>query len=437
MNKKMRAIQKAMQDKFAESTAALERGDKEKAAALMDEGDALQKDFDLEQRLYEQSKGLVSDSGEEIGSVGKAPSGFAILAKFLRREELTDTEKALITGTNAQNGENFLIPEDVDTTIRELRTSYVSARDLVTVIPTEALTGSFTFESKAPAGLIDFSDGGDIPAGTEPKFVRKPFTIKLKGMLIPVSNVLTGAERASLTAYLNTWFVKNAIISENKDIFAALAEDKAGKPLSGLDALQQSLNLDLDPSCLIGAVIATNQTGFNGMDMEKDSDGNNRLEKDPKNPTQRLFKGLPIQVYPDALLPNVEGKAPVFYGNTRAGCYYIEFMSFMFEASAHAGFKNNTTLLRVIEGYDVIGADVDAYCYGLYTAPAATPASLMGDVPVGDTPVGDTPPYTEAELSRKTNAELWSIAQAVGAAGVTSSSNKAELMTAILAAHLA
>ena len=64
--------------------------------------------------------------------------------------------KALVTGTNATNGEANLIPEDVDTTIRELRRSYISAKDLVTVIPTSSLSGSFDFESGSVTGLKDF-----------------------------------------------------------------------------------------------------------------------------------------------------------------------------------------------------------------------------------------------------------------------------------------
>lgn len=42
-----------------------------------------------------------------------------------------------------------------------------------------------------------------------------------------------------------------------------------------------------------------------------------------------------------------------------------------FDASAHAGFVKNRTLMRVIEGYDVIQADADAYCYGLLDPAAA------------------------------------------------------------------
>ena len=49
----------------------------------------------------------------------------------------------------------------------------------------------------------------------------------------------------------------------------------------------------------------------------------------------------------------------------------MEFAYLFFDASAHAGFVKNRTLMRVIEGYDVIQADADAYCYGLLDPAAA------------------------------------------------------------------
>ena len=74
-------------------------------------------------------------------------SGFKIIAKMLKRQRLTDEEKdaislekALISGDNAANGENYLIPEDIHTEIMEKRKTYMSAKDYVTVIPTTTLS---------------------------------------------------------------------------------------------------------------------------------------------------------------------------------------------------------------------------------------------------------------------------------------------------------
>lgn len=396
MNKKMKELLAQINAKVASAQALMEVGEVEKAAAVMDEADVLQAEYDTEERIYAAQKRQLppqaavpsptAQDGQEGGQgAGKAVSGFALIAKCLRGERFTDAEldaitpspevaKALVTGANASNGESYLIPEDVDNTIRTLRRSFLSAKELVTVMPTTVLSGAYTWESGTPVELVSFDDGDAIPDGDEPSFKAVRYSIRFKGAIIPISNILTAVEAAGLTAYLNRWFVKKAVLTENKAIFAELKRGKTAKALAGLDDLQESLNLDLDPDCLIDGVIVTNQTGFNLMDKEKDAHGHKLLQPDPTKPTGKLFKGLPIKVFSDAQLPNEEGKAPVFYGNTKEGAYFIEFQYTYFAASAHAGFRNNQTLMRVIEGFDVIEADKEAYCYGLLEPAAGSGA---------------------------------------------------------------
>lgn len=398
MNKKMKELLASINAKLASAAAHAEAKEPELAATDLDEVDELQKAFELEERVYKAQQRMVplqvpgAGAGQGLDGDGEGDDkekhfdGFRLMAKCLRGQALTDderdliepdadvvkalTEKALLTGGNAVNGENYLIPEDVDLKIRELRRNLQSAKDIVTVIPTTTLSGGFTWENGAPVGLVSFDDGDDVPDSDDPKFKTVKFSISFKGAIIPISNILTAVEAAGLTAYLNRWFVRKAIISENSDIFDALKAGKTPEELDGLDALKDSIELDLDPDSLIGGVIVTNQTGFNLMSKEKDATGRSYLQPDPANSARKLFDGLPIRVFSNAQLPNVGGKAPVFYGNTESGVYFIEFKYTFFASSAHAGFTKNRTLMRVIEGYDVIEADKEAYCYGLIGAPA-------------------------------------------------------------------
>ena len=94
-----------------------------------------------------------------------------------------------------------------------------------------------------------------------------------------------------------------------------------------------------------------------------------------RGPAARGSSSVPVRPYgAQGTLPNdstAGTKAPVFYGDLKSGCYFVEFAYQFFDASAHAGFVKNRTLMRVIEGYDVIQADADAYCYGLLDPAAA------------------------------------------------------------------
>lgn len=375
MNKRMRELQTQIAQKSAEAKGYTEGDNKDisKAQALLDECKELQKELDVLAGLEEVKKGAVP--ADPVPGTEKKANGFNLIAKMLHRKSLDDTEKAaLVTGTNSANGETFLVPEDVRAEINELRKSYVSAKSLVTVETTDALAGSVTYESGTPAGLSDFDDGDAIAEESAVKFVLKKFAIAWKGKIIPVSRILLGAAKASLMNYLNRWFVRNAVISENAKIFGAL---KAGynegtpKAVAGWKELKASITKDLDPACLLNGVIATNQSGFAALDAEEDADGRPVLQSNPAKPTEKLFQGLPVHVFPDAQLPNIDATHfPMIYGDTKAGATFVEHENLEFTISEHFLFNKNQNCLRVIEGFDVMSTDTSAYIYGSFTASA-------------------------------------------------------------------
>ena len=101
------------------------------AEKLLNEADELQKEFDLEARLEATKKTQLPDTAEPV--VDQKADGFKAMAKMMSGKALDEGEKALITGSNAVNGENYLIPDDVKAAINELRKSYISAKDIITV----------------------------------------------------------------------------------------------------------------------------------------------------------------------------------------------------------------------------------------------------------------------------------------------------------------
>lgn len=373
MNKKMRELQAQIQEKIKEAKGLMdgENKDLDKANTLLDEAETLQKEYDAEEKLLKANKAAVP----ETPAAKEKVNGFSIIAKMLGKKHLSEEEKsALVTGDNAANGEEYLLPEDIKLEINELRKTYISARDIVTVETTGALSGSTNYESGAPAGLTSFNDGDEITEETAPKFIRKQFTIDFFGKLIPISRILIGAEKAGLMGYINRWFVKNAVITENAAIFAKLKAGYNGgtpKAVAGWKAFKKSINVDLDPSCLIDGIIVTNQSGFAALDAEEDNDGRPVLQANPAHPTQKLFQGLPIKVFPDAQLPNIDATHfPVIYGATKAGCTFIEYQGLTFDVSEHFLFNKNQNCLRVTEGFDVMEADTSAYIYGSFEATA-------------------------------------------------------------------
>jgi HK97 family phage major capsid protein len=373
MNKRIRELQAkiaAQAEVVKGYTAEGEGRDLDKAEEALNQLDALKRELGIETRAAEAAKAQ-APAGDP-GPAGKA-DGFKMLTKMLNRKPLDETEKtALISGADAVNGENYLVPDDVKAEIKELRKTYVSAKGLVTVDTTDALAGSVNFENGAPAGLADFDDGDAIAEETGVNFVKKTFTIGWKGKLIPVSRILIGAEKAGLMGYLNRWFVRNAILSENAKIFATLKAGFNGgapKAVAGWKELKKSIAVDLDPSCLLDGVIVTNQSGFAALDAEEDADGRPVLQPNPAHPTEKLFQGLRVVPFPDAQLPNIDATHfPMIYGSLKAGCIFVEHQALQFTVSEHFLFNKNQNCLRVIEGFDVMSADTSAYVYGSFSA---------------------------------------------------------------------
>ncbi|NLB90315.1 MAG: phage major capsid protein [Clostridiales bacterium] len=355
MTKKMRELQAKLKDLIAK---AKEETDLEAKANLIAEANFVKAELVQETELFNMEKGLVPDDPDPVGKKVEKASGFMAMLKAAGKKKLTEAEAALVTGNNAQDGENLLVPEDVRLKINENRRSFKAAKELVSVMPTDALTGEHNHEAGSPAGLIEFADGDEITEETNPKFIQKDFKIRFFGKLIPISNILKGAEEAGLMAYLNRWFIKNAIISENKEIFAKLKQGKTAKALASWKVLKTSINKDLDPDARIDAVIVTNQSGFDILDSAEDKNGRPILQENPADKTKRTFQGLPVEVFSDAQLPNEGAKgSPIFYGNLKNAVWFYDYMKLEFATSEHFLFSKNQTTMRVIEGFDVIQAD--------------------------------------------------------------------------------
>ena len=317
----------------------------------------------------EIEKASIVESGKENVSKTIVRNGFVAMANAINTRGAITND--LITG--GESGEDLLVPVDVQLQINTLRKSYRSARDIVNVVTATTLSGSYNWEDKTNLDteyLSDFTDGGTIANSGQPKFIKKDWKITFKGQIIPISRILVGAEQASLMTYLNDWFVKKAIITENRDIFAKLKESYNGgtpKAIVGFDALKTSVNVDLDVAAWVDGAIVTNQNGFNYLDHLKDGDGKYVLQPDPKNSTQKLLFGYPVIVFSNSELPDVESTHPFFLGSTKAGVKFREYNKLTFETSKDFLFNKNQLALKVMEGYTVQEADTTAYIYALVT----------------------------------------------------------------------
>ncbi len=287
----------------------------------------------------------------------------ACIKKFANKP-LTDFENALLlptgTGSNPDGtyNEGYILPQDIQTKIRERVREYKSLRTVCGHLTTTALTGSFPVENlDSMAGLVDFTDGTDFTESYDFKFDKIFFSLKEKGALIQLSNTLLALTDNDLMAYVVDIFAKKAVITENTMAVAALNKGKTVKNLANWQALRSSINKDLDPASLYNTVIATNQDGFDYLDSSLDTNGRPILQPDVTNPTVKRFMGYPVHVFSNAMLPTKNGNAPVYYGNLEEGVKFVEMNLMSFATSKEAGFTRNTTYASMIELLDVVKND--------------------------------------------------------------------------------
>ena len=150
---------------------------------------------------------------------------------------------------------------------------------------------------------------------------------------------------------------------------AALKLTKTVKAIADMTSLRKLYNTAISEAVKFGAVLVTNQDGFDFMDAAQDLDGRPLLQPYPTDPTKKTFKGVPIEVFDNSLLPTNVKKVPFFLGNLEMGASFVDDGVYEFALSEHALFKKNVTLARVIEHVDCIQVDASdsVYVYGELT----------------------------------------------------------------------
>ncbi len=225
-------------------------------------------------------------------------------------------------GSPAGTDGGFLVPEDIDNTIRELRRELNPLAALFSEETVTAPTGWRVIDTAPTAAMPSINEMGTVSNNADqPAFAKVTYTLGKYGLRIPISNELLNDEVANLMAYLGRWFAKKLILTENSLLITALKTLTASSLITGSEtaesAIKAILNKSLDPAISASAVIITNQTGFDALDQLVDDTGRGLLQPDPTNATLYRLFGRRIVAVSDAQLPNTSSKPEFFIGDTR------------------------------------------------------------------------------------------------------------------------
>lgn len=366
MNKKMRELLTKIEAKTLEAKEARDKGETEKAMSILDEADALKKEYEVEKRLMEEEK---PEEPEKKSAPVDSVKAFATAAR--------SGFKSLNEGNNAQGG--YIVPDDIETKINHLRENGDALQSLITVTPVKTDSGARTFRARsAQTGFSKVAEGGAIGAKDTPSFSRLEYTVEKMSGYYPVTNELLEDTDQGIVDELTNWIGNESRVTRNNLIMAAIKTISSTAIAAGADGLKKVLNVTLKPYFRAGAVIVTNQDGLNYLDTLKDKNDQYLLKPELADATQYSFAGFPVKVYDNDTMPSntaTSGKLgiPFIVGDLKEAIVMFERKGINIKASDVAGdaFLSDMTYFRAIEREVVKVRDAAAVINGVMTVDVA------------------------------------------------------------------
>lgn len=321
MTKKMRELQNKMQQKAAEAEA-LTKGetvspeDLQKAAGLMDEVDALEKEFKTLERI-EKAQKEAGVPGEDPAEQKKGDQGEDKVKAFI--SALRSRFKDMNEGTKVDGG--YTVPEDISTRVQKYKEEHFSLASLIDYEAVTTMSGRRTYQKRAQhTGFSQVAEGGKVTKMAAPQFEILEYLIKKYGGFLPVTNELLDDSDADILGILVEWLGEEEIATENAQVLAKVNEKEA-TALAGIKDIKKAVNVTL--AAFTGSVrIVTNSDGLNYLDTLEDANKRPLLSPDPAKPMELSLsvgvRRIPVTVVPNHILPTAEGgKIPVIIGDLK------------------------------------------------------------------------------------------------------------------------
>lgn len=388
MSKELRELLQNLEEKKAKVRSFLAEDKVAEAEDLMEEVRALQKKLAMQQEL-EAAESYNLDDATPLNS-NNTPSDNELEAEYkrvflkgLRRQRITADDHSIINqyqaavheggvSTDPDGDLGIIVPTDVQTRINELMRSMNDLSKYVRTEKVNTLSGSRVLEKDedmVPFAVVD--EYGEIQEIDNPKFTPVTYNLIKRAGFLPITNELLRDTDQNILAYITRWIAKKHVVTKNSLILSVL-NSLSTKDLADIKAIKKVLNVTLDPAISLSSTIITNQDGFQWLDEQED--GNNRplLQDDITQPGKKLFKGRPIAVVSNRVLPSTGTttvKAPFVVGNFKE--LMVLFNRGVYElASTTTGgdaWRRDTTELRTITRDDCVKWDSSAAVFGKLT----------------------------------------------------------------------
>ncbi|MCR8985993.1 phage major capsid protein [Brevibacillus laterosporus] len=374
MNEKERELRQELANVLEEARSATESGKLDEARKHADKAKELRKQLDLMEELRNMKPPKTEPVQESRGEED-AIEYRDVFMKGLRNKSLTGEEREVLekvkmeeramSGLTEEDG-NLIIPQDIQTKINELSRSFDALEPFVTVEPVNTRSGSRVLEKNADmVPFAEVDEMGLINETDNPKFGKLNYAVKDRAGILPLSRSLLQDSDQNIIAYVTKWLGKKSKITRNSLILEKLKALKK-KTLKEVDDIKDVLNVDLDPAISAGAIILTNQDGYNHLDKLKDNEGKYLLQPDPTQSTRKTLFGKSVVVVSNRFLSTTAKKAPCIIGDLKEAIVLFkrEQMELASTETGGDAFKRNTLDVRAIQRDDVQLWDDQAAVFG-------------------------------------------------------------------------
>ena len=257
------------------------------------------------------------------------------------------------------------IPQDIRTAINTLVRQYDSLQEYVNVENVTTLTGSRVYEKWTDiTGLANIDDeAGKIADIDDPKLSLIKYTIKRYAGISTVTNSLLADSAENILAWLSGWIAKKVVVTRNKAILEAIATLPTKPTLTKWDDIID-LQAKVDPAIKQTSFFLTNTSGFTALKKVKNALGDYLMERDVKSPTGYSIAGFAVKEISDRWLPNASsGVMPLYFGDLKQAVTLFDRqqMSLLSTNIGGGAFETDTTKVRVIDRFDVVATDTEAF----------------------------------------------------------------------------
>ncbi|QTA45694.1 phage major capsid protein [Streptococcus thermophilus] len=307
--------------------------------------------------MSEEDKKPLTKNEEEV------KAGFVKDFKNLVRGRYQNLLDSKTDGNGADAG--LTIPQDIRTAINTLVRQYDSLQEYVNVENVTTLTGSRVYEKWTDiTGLANIDDeAGKIADVDDPKLSLIKYTIKRYAGISTVTNSLLADSAENILAWLSGWIAKKVVVTRNKAILGVVDKLPTKPTLTKWDDIID-LQAKVDPAIKQTSFFLTNTSGFTALKKVKNALGDYLMERDVKSPTGYSIDGFAVKEISDRWLPNASsGVMPLYFGDLKQAVTLFDrqHLSLLSTNIGGGAFETDTTKVRVIDRFDVVQTDGEAF----------------------------------------------------------------------------